>query len=149
MFSAMVIAELAIHTWLSKGKEVGFNTKYSKGLFQNFNFDWMGKRKYFYAFSIVVTIAGIISLSTRGLKQSVEFTGGRTFAVKFEKKADIESIRKELTKVFVEIVLKRENIVEAFKIVVDNKFVLNFKDQEPVFKDSILSNYFVENLIQI
>jgi SecD/SecF fusion protein len=102
MFSAMVIAELAIHTWLSKGKAVGFNTKYSKGLFQNFNFDWMGKRKYFYAFSIIVTIAGVISLSTRGLKQSVEFTGGRTFAVKFEKKADIESIRKELTKVFVE-----------------------------------------------
>jgi SecD/SecF fusion protein len=62
----------------------------------------MGKRKYFYAFSIVVTIAGIISLSTRGLKQSVEFTGGRTFAVKFEKKADIEVIRKELKKVFVE-----------------------------------------------
>jgi SecD/SecF fusion protein len=102
MFSAMVIAELAIHTWLSKGKEVAFNTKYSKGLFQNFNFDWMGKRKYFYVFSIAVTIAGVISLSTRGLKQSVEFTGGRTFAVKFEKKADIESIRKELTKVFVE-----------------------------------------------
>ncbi|MFM7006153.1 MAG: protein translocase subunit SecD [Flavobacteriales bacterium] len=102
MFSAMVIAELAIHTWLSKGKAVGFNTKYSAGLFQNFNFDWMGKRKYFYVFSIAVTIAGVISLSTRGLKQSVEFTGGRTFAVKFDKKADIEVIRKELTKVFVE-----------------------------------------------
>jgi len=102
MFSAMVIAELAIHTWLSKGKTVGFNTKYSAGLFQNFNFDWMGKRKYFYIFSIAVTIAGVISLSTRGLKQSVEFTGGRTFAVKFEKKADIEAIRKELAKVFVE-----------------------------------------------
>jgi SecD/SecF fusion protein len=102
MFSAMVIAELAIHTWLAKGKKVEFNTKYSKGLFQNFNFDWMGKRKYFYVFSIAVTIAGVISLSTRGLKQSVEFTGGRTFAVKFEKKADIETIRKELSKVFVE-----------------------------------------------
>ncbi|MBM3917011.1 MAG: protein translocase subunit SecD [Sphingomonadales bacterium] len=102
MFSAMVIAELAIHSWLSKGKAVGFSTKYSQGLFQNFNFDWMGKRKFFYAFSIIVTIAGIISLSTRGLKQSVEFTGGRTFAVKFEKKADIEVIRKELSKVFVE-----------------------------------------------
>jgi SecD/SecF fusion protein len=102
MFSALVIGELAIHTWLSKGKKVTFNTKYSEGLFQNFNFDWMGKRKYFYVFSIAVTIAGVISLSTRGLKQSVEFTGGRTFAVKFEKKADIENIRKELTKVFVE-----------------------------------------------
>ncbi|MEN9291098.1 MAG: hypothetical protein RLZZ357_941 [Bacteroidota bacterium] len=102
LFTAMVIAELAIHSWLAKGKEVGFNTKYSKGLFQNFNFDWIGKRKYFYMFSITVTIVGIIALSTRGLKQSVEFTGGRTFAVKFEKKADIEVIRKELSKVFVE-----------------------------------------------
>jgi SecD/SecF fusion protein len=102
LFSAMVIAELAIHTWLAKGKTVGFNTKYSQGLFQNFNFDWIGKRKYFYMFSITVTIIGIIALSTRGLKQSVEFTGGRTFAVKFEKKADIEVIRKELSKVFVE-----------------------------------------------
>ncbi|MEN9742345.1 MAG: hypothetical protein RLZZ65_150 [Bacteroidota bacterium] len=102
LFTAMVIAELAIHSWLAKGKEVGFNTKYSKGLFQNFHFDWMGKRKYFYAFSITVTIIGIVALSTRGLKQSVEFTGGRTFAVKFEKKADIEKIRKELSKVFVE-----------------------------------------------
>lgn len=102
MFSAMVIGQLAIYTWLAKGKKVAFHTKYSKGLFQNFNFDWMAKRKYFYAFSILVTIAGIISLSTRGLKQSVEFTGGRTFAVKFQNKADIESIRKELTKVFVE-----------------------------------------------
>ncbi len=102
LFSAMVIAELAIHTWLAKGKTVGFNTKYSQGLFQNFNFDWIGKRKYFYVFSITVTIIGIVALSTRGLKQSVEFTGGRTFAVKFEKKADIEVIRKELAKVFVE-----------------------------------------------
>ncbi|MFM6945525.1 MAG: protein translocase subunit SecD [Flavobacteriales bacterium] len=102
LFSAMVIAELAIHTWLAKGKTVGFNTKYSQGLFQNFNFDWIGKRKYFYVFSITVTIIGIVALSTRGLKQSVEFTGGRTFAVKFEKKADIEVIRKELSKVFVE-----------------------------------------------
>jgi SecD/SecF fusion protein len=102
LFTAMVIAELAIHSWLAKGKEVGFNTKYSKGLFQNFNFDWIGKRKYFYMFSITVTIVGVIALTTRGLKQSVEFTGGRTFAVKFEKKADIETIRKELSKVFVE-----------------------------------------------
>lgn len=102
LFSALVIAELAIHTWLAKGKAVSFHTKYSKGLFQNFNFNWMGKRKYFYIFSIIVTIAGVVSITTRGLKQSVEFTGGRSFSVKFENKADIEKIRTELSKVFIE-----------------------------------------------
>ncbi|MFM1914943.1 MAG: hypothetical protein RLZZ531_612 [Bacteroidota bacterium] len=102
MFSAIVIGSLFINGWLSKGKSVSFNTKYSKGLFQNFNFNWVGNRKYFYIFSITVTILGMVGLFTRGLKQSVEFTGGYTFSVKFEKKADIELIRTNLEKVLVE-----------------------------------------------
>lgn len=102
LFSAIVIGELVINTWLAKGKSVSFNTTYSKGLFQNFNFNWVGNRKYFYIFSITVTILGMVGLFTRGLKQSVEFTGGYTFSVKFEKKADIEYIRTNLEKVLIE-----------------------------------------------
>lgn len=102
LFSAIIISELVIHSWLDKGKSISFNTNMSKGWFQKFNFDWVGKRKYFYIFSISVTILGIFSLFTRSLKQSVEFTGGRTFVVKFENKADIEYIRANLSKVFVE-----------------------------------------------
>ncbi len=102
LFSAIIIGELVINTWLAKGKSVSFNTKYSKGLFQNFNFNWVGNRKYFYIFSISVTILGMVGLFTRGLKQSVEFTGGYTFSVKFDKKADIEFIRTNLEKVFIE-----------------------------------------------
>lgn len=102
MFSAIIISKLVFHAWMSKGKSISVNTKYSKGLFQNFHFDWVGKRKYFYIFSISVTLLGMGALFARGLKQSVEFTGGRTFVVKFENKADIEYIRTNLEKVFVE-----------------------------------------------
>lgn len=102
MFSAIVISKLIITSAIEKGKDITFHTKFSKGLFQNFHFDWVGKRKYFYIFSIAVTILGVVSLMTRGLKQSVEFTGGRTYGVKFENKADIDHIRKNLSTVFVE-----------------------------------------------
>lgn len=102
LFSAIVISKLVITSWLKKGKEITFHTKMSEGLFQNFHFDWVGKRKYFYMFSITVTIIGVIAVSTMGLKQSVEFTGGRTMSVKFDKKADIEVIRQELSKVLIE-----------------------------------------------
>jgi len=102
IFSAIVISKLVITAWLEKGQKISFFTKMSEGLFQNLNFDWVGKRKYFYIFSISVTVLGIAAMFTRGLKQSVEFTGGRTFAVKFEQKADIEFIRGKLSKVFVE-----------------------------------------------
>jgi SecD/SecF fusion protein len=102
IFSAIVISKLVITMWLEKGQKISFFTKMSEGLFQNLSFDWVGKRKYFYIFSISVTVLGVAAMFTRGLKQSVEFTGGRTFAVKFEQKADIEFIRGKLSKVFVE-----------------------------------------------
>lgn len=102
MFSAIIISKLIIYNWLEKAKAITFSTKMSHGLFQNFNFDWVGKRKYFYIFSISVTIIGVIGLTTIGLKQSVEFTGGRTFSVKFDKPADIDHLRTNLEKVFVD-----------------------------------------------
>jgi SecD/SecF fusion protein len=102
MFSAIVISKLVITGWLAKGKKISFFTKMSEGLFQNLHFDWVGKRKYFYIFSITVTLIGMGALFTRGLKQSVEFTGGRTYVVKFDKKADIEQIRGSLSKVLIE-----------------------------------------------
>jgi SecD/SecF fusion protein len=102
LFTAIVISRLVIGYMLEKGKDVNFSTNFLKNAFQNFNIDWVGKRKYYYIFSISVTVLGMVSLFSRGLKQSVEFTGGRTFAVKFEQKADIEHVRKNLSKVFVE-----------------------------------------------
>ncbi len=102
LFSAIVISKLIFTMWLAKGQAISFHTKFSKGLFQNFNFDWVGKRKYFYIFSISVTIIGMFAMFSRGLKQSVEFTGGRTYVVKFEQKADMNYMRANLSKVFVE-----------------------------------------------
>jgi SecD/SecF fusion protein len=102
LFTAIVISRLVITYMLEKGKTISFSTNFLKNAFQNFNIDWVGKRKYYYIFSISVTLIGMFSLYNRGLKQSVEFTGGRTFSVKFEKKADIELIRKNLSKVFIE-----------------------------------------------
>jgi len=103
MFSAIVISKLIITSRLEKGKDITFNTNLSKGLFQNFHFDWIGKRKYFYIFSITITILGGIALVTRGLKPSVEFTGGRTYAVKFYgEKANIDKIHSQLATVFIE-----------------------------------------------
>ncbi len=102
VFSAIIISKLIITSMVEKGKPVSFSTKMSKGLFHNFHFDWIGKRKYFYIFSISVTILGVVALVARGLNPSVEFTGGRTISVKLEKEADIETIKANLEKVFVE-----------------------------------------------
>lgn len=110
VFSAIIISKLIITSSLEKGKKVSFSTKYTHNMFSNFHFDWIGKRKYFYIFSISVTILGIAAMATRGLKQSVEFTGGRTFGIKMEKPADTETIRKAMESVFVEKNGEKSNV---------------------------------------
>ncbi len=110
VFSAIIISKLIITSSLEKGRKVSFSTKYTHNMFSNFHFDWIGKRKYFYIFSITVTILGIAAFATRGLKQSVEFTGGRTFGVKMEKPADTETIRKAMESVFIEPNGEKSNV---------------------------------------
>ncbi len=101
VFSAIVVSKLIITSLLEKGKDISFSTKFTHNMFSNFNFDWIGKRKYFYAFSIALTILGVVAMLGRGLSKSVEFTGGRTFGVKVEKTADVDMLEEGLANVFV------------------------------------------------
>ncbi|MDR0802940.1 protein translocase subunit SecD [Fluviicola sp.] len=110
VFSAIIISKLIITSSIEKGRKISFSTKYTHQMFSNFHFDWIGKRKYFYIFSITVSVLGIAAMATRGLKQSVEFTGGRTFGVKMEKAADIEAIRNAMESVFVEKNGEKSNV---------------------------------------
>jgi SecD/SecF fusion protein len=57
-------------------------------------------KKYTYIFSSLVVVVSIISLSTNGLNQGVDFLGGRTFQVRFEKPVSAEVVKEELVKVF-------------------------------------------------
>ena len=104
VFAALVITRLCITWWLKSGRQITFETKLTKGAFKNFNIDFVGKRRIFYAVSGLLIAGGVIALVTKGLNPSVEFSGGRTFGVKFEKAAgkNMDYVRKNLSEVFVE-----------------------------------------------
>jgi len=127
VFSAIVITKLLTFAQIEKGRKVSFYTNGSKNLFQNFHFDWVHYRKFFYIISIAVTIAGVASLFTRGLSKSVEFTGGRTISVKLDKEADVELLRANL-----ESVLKDEK---------GNAASVEVKTKSNNYNVEILTNY--------
>jgi SecD/SecF fusion protein len=102
VFAAVVITRLIVLRQMEKGKDLSFETSFSKGWFKNININFVGNRKIYYTVSSICIAIGLVSLVTKGLNPSVEFSGGRTFAVKFDKPVDIELIRSNLGKVFVE-----------------------------------------------
>ncbi|MCK4724126.1 MAG: protein translocase subunit SecF, partial [Dehalococcoidia bacterium] len=46
--------------------------------------DFAGKRKWYFLFSALVILVGVISLIAFGLKGGIEFTSGSTMTIDFE-----------------------------------------------------------------
>jgi SecD/SecF fusion protein len=101
VFAAVVITRLIIYRMSEKGKTINFNSSATSKFLINTNIKFVEKRKVYYVISGILITLSLVAIFTKGLNPSVEFSGGRTFGVKFEKKADIELIRKNLSSVFV------------------------------------------------
>lgn len=102
VFAALVISRLVINWMVSKGKNINFDTKTTRGAFKNLRINFVGRRRTFYLISGILIAGGIAAIALRGLKPSVEFSGGRTYGVKFTEKAGdhLDYLRSELGKVF-------------------------------------------------
>ncbi|MFV8343338.1 protein translocase subunit SecDF [Flavobacterium sp. XS2P39] len=125
LFTSIFIARIFIDWNISKKNDLTFVTKFSKNMFNNFHFDFLGAKKWTYMFSSIVVIISVISLATNGLDEGVDFVGGRTFQVHFEKPVQSEVVKEELAKVF--------GSVEAKVFGNDNqlKITTKYKVEEP------------------
>ncbi|WP_407264183.1 protein translocase subunit SecDF [Tenacibaculum maritimum] len=84
LFTAVFITRLLIDGAVLKGANLTFNTNISKNWFQNISFKFLQKRKTAYIFSGAIILAGLISIFSIGLKQGVDFKGGRSYVVRFD-----------------------------------------------------------------
>ena len=69
-------------------------------IFTNPNFDFLRWRWHALVLSWVVIIAGIVTISTRGIPQGVEFAGGTVVITQFDQPTSIQQIRTALDKSF-------------------------------------------------
>jgi SecD/SecF fusion protein len=84
LFTAVFITRILIDGAVNKGTNLTFNTSFSKGWFQDINVEFLKKRKIAYFISGAIIIGGLVSIFTIGLKQGVDFKGGRSYVVRFD-----------------------------------------------------------------
>ncbi len=97
LFSAIFISRLIFTTLLNKNIRVSFDNKYTRNWLANVNIDFLGMRKKAYILSAIIIIAGIVSLFTKGLNPGIDFTGGRTYVVRFDQPVSTGEVRNALT----------------------------------------------------
>lgn len=83
MFTCVLLTRVMIFNRLNKGKGLSVWTKLSKNIFRHTWFDFVGKRKYAYIFSAIITVICLGSIFTQGFKFGVDFNGGRSYVVRF------------------------------------------------------------------
>ncbi len=100
LFSAIFITRMMIEWVVAKWGKISFSYKWSANLLSNVKFDFIGKRMWAYIASSIVILAGVLSLVFHGMNYGVEFTGGRTFVVRFDQNVSAEQVRESLENAF-------------------------------------------------
>ncbi len=96
LFTAILISRVIFDWWAEKGFKLQFDNKVTRGFLSNTKYDFIGLRRYAYIFSSVLILIGIASLAIKGLNFGVDFTGGRTYIIRFDQEVKVDDVRKAL-----------------------------------------------------
>ncbi|MDE7357774.1 MAG: efflux RND transporter permease subunit, partial [Bacteroidales bacterium] len=100
LFTSIFITRLVFSRWLNKDRNITFSHKFSENFLSKVNFDFIGKGKYAFIASGIVILICIVSLCVRGLSLGIDFTGGRTYVVRFDQVVSANDLRATLTDAF-------------------------------------------------
>jgi len=100
LFTAIFISRL-IFTWmLNKDIAINFSNKFTANVLANTKIAFIAMRKKAYIFSAILILVSVGSLATIGLNLGIDFTGGRTYVIRFDKSVNTEEIRQSLAAEF-------------------------------------------------
>ena len=100
MLTAIFITRLLIDDRLKKGKNITFENNFSRNFLKNTHIDFLGKRKYSYIISGALILIALGSIFIKGFTYGVDFTGGRTYVVRFDQPVTAENVRSAAESVF-------------------------------------------------
>ena len=101
VFCAIFITRMLLEKVVEKWGTISFSRSWSENWLANVKFDFISKRKSSYILSGTLVVLSVISLATIGLNTGVDFTGGRTYVVRFDQNVSAEDIRVALDGVLV------------------------------------------------
>ena len=106
LFTAIFITRILVDSRNENGKGVSFSTKSTKGFLSDISIRFLQKRKVAYIISSILILISLTSLGFRGLNQGVDFVGGRSYTVRFEKAVNPTEISSLLTNEFGSVEVK-------------------------------------------
>lgn len=101
LFAAVLISRLVFDSLLNRKVNITFDNKYTHDAFKHIAFNFVGHRKLYYGISTAIIVLGIgFYIKHGGLNLGIDFKGGRTYIVHFDKPMNTEEVKNKLEVVF-------------------------------------------------
>ena len=93
ILTSVFITRIIFDDRLVKGKNITFDNNLTRNFLQNTHVDFIGKKKIAYIVSGTIIVLSLVSMFTKGFTYGVDFTGGRTYVVRFDTDVTAEEVR--------------------------------------------------------
>ncbi len=100
VLTSIFITRLIIDGRVSKGKNVTFENNFTRNFLKNTKIDFIGGRKWSYIISGALILISLGSIFIKGFTYGVDFTGGRTYVVRFDQPVTAEAVRAAVNDTF-------------------------------------------------
>ena len=100
VLTSIFITRLIFDDRIQRGKNISFDNKLTRNFLKNTHVDFIKARKYSYTISGILILIAILSICIKGFTYGVDFTGGRTYVVRFDQAVTAEQIREAVTAEF-------------------------------------------------
>lgn len=129
VFTSIFITRLIFESRLKRGKDISFFSNWSKNFLKNTHIDFLGKRKTMYLVSGIVCLVCLAFIFTKGFSLGVDFSGGRTYTVRFDQSVTPEQVRAALFDEFGES-SEVKQFGGASQMRITTKYMVNDKSSE-------------------
>jgi SecD/SecF fusion protein len=100
LFTAIFISRLVFIWMMDRNRHITFGNKWTIDAFTKTKIPFIEIRKKLYFVSGTIILIGMISLATKGLNFGVDFSGGRSFIIRFDQDVRTDALRASLAKQF-------------------------------------------------
>ncbi|OFX74442.1 MAG: protein translocase subunit SecDF [Bacteroidetes bacterium GWE2_29_8] len=89
LFTALLLSRLIFEWMLNRNMNIKVDNKFTANAYKKIRLDFLKNRKVYYVISSILIVISLTSIFTRGFNLGVDFTGGRTYIVRFHE--DVKS----------------------------------------------------------
>ena len=100
VLTSIFVTRIIFDDRIKAGKTVTLSNNFTRHFLKNTKIDFVGAKKWSYMISGALIVIAIASISFKGFSYGVDFTGGRTYVVRFDKSVTAEEVRASVEDTF-------------------------------------------------